>query len=120
MTVEIAPTTLVVCADAEQLKIVLLNLLINGAQAMAGRGTIAISARTENGSHEVRIADEGSGISADAREHLFEPFFTTRHRGTGLGLVTARRVLEAHHGSITLESAPTGRGTVAVVRLPAR
>ena len=118
--VQIDPSNLVVCADANQLKIVLLNLLINGAQAMAGHGTITITACTSAGSHEVRIADEGPGVSEEARDHLFEPFFTTRHRGTGLGLVTARRVLEAHHGSIALESAPAGHGTVAIVRLPAR
>src|SRR5262249_32662712 len=120
VTARIEPTSLVVPADPDQLKLVLLNLLMNGAQAMQGRGTLSIATRTSGTCHEIRIEDEGPGIPDDVREHLVEPFFTTRHQGTGLGLVTARRVLEAHHGSISLESAAHGQGTAAVVRLPAR
>jgi PAS domain S-box-containing protein len=117
--VRIEPTSIVVQADAEQLKLALLNLLQNGAQAMRGRGTIAIATTTAGEWHELRITDQGDGIPDAVRAHLFEPFFTTRHHGTGLGLVTARRVIEAHGGSVTLDPAPGG-GTVAVVRLPAR
>jgi PAS domain S-box-containing protein len=106
-------------ADPEQLKLVLLNLLINSAQAMEGQGEITVRARLVPGWHELRIIDQGAGIPAEVRDHLFEPFFTTKHRGTGLGLPTARRILEGHGGSITLEC-PSGGGTVAVVRLPAR
>ena len=93
-----------IVADLEQLKLVILNLLINSAQAMQGRGMIRASARTTAGGwHELRIIDQGPGISAEAREHLFEPFFTTKHRGTGLGLATARRILEGHRGTIEFE-----------------
>jgi PAS domain S-box-containing protein len=108
-----------ILGDLEQLKLVLLNLLINAAQAMDGRGQLRIAVRTMPGWHEVRIIDQGGGISPEARDHLFEPFFTTKHRGTGLGLATARRILERHHGTISLESNDNG-GTTAVVRLPAR
>jgi PAS domain S-box-containing protein len=106
-------------ADAEQLKLVIQNLLINGAQAMNGAGEITISARAAGGWHELRIIDQGPGILPSVQEHLFEPFFTTKHRGTGLGLATSRRIVENHRGTITLEC-PSGGGTVALIRLPAR
>lgn len=105
-------------ADREQLQLVLQNLLLNSAQAMHGRGRIHVSARRENGWHELRIADTGPGIPADVRARLFEPFFTTKHRGTGLGLATAKRILKAHGGSIEIDS-PAAGGTVVVIKLPA-
>jgi signal transduction histidine kinase len=108
----------IVTADREQLKLAILNLLMNSAQAMHGDGTIHVSALQVDGSIELRILDEGPGIPADVREHLFEPFFTTKHRGTGLGLATSRRIFEAHRGSLELVC-PPGGGTIAVIRLPA-
>lgn len=111
-------TDVVMRADPEQLKLVLLNLLINGAQAMQGRGEIGISFHRLAEWHEIRIVDHGPGIPVDVREHLFEPFFTTKHRGTGLGLATARRIIDGHGGTIELEC-PPGGGTVAIVRLRA-
>jgi PAS domain S-box-containing protein len=114
----IEETDFVLHADPEQIKLVLLNLLINSSQAMQGLGVIDISVRPSADWHEIRVVDQGPGIPAEAREHLFEPFFTTKHRGTGLGLATARRILEAHGGTIDLECPPTG-GTVAIVRLRA-
>jgi len=104
--------------DADQLGQALVNLLINSAQAMEGRGYIRISAQRRNGWQEVRIVDHGPGIPPDVRAHLFEPFFTTKNRGSGLGLVTARRILEGHGGSIDFEC-PAGGGTVFTLRLPA-
>jgi PAS domain S-box-containing protein len=104
-------------ADAEQLKQVLQNLLINGAQAMNGAGPLTVLSRQSSGWQELRVSDQGPGILPDAREHLFEPFFTTKHRGSGLGLATSRRIVENHGGTIALES-PPGGGTVAVIRLP--
>jgi PAS domain S-box-containing protein len=116
---DVEASTSMVSADAQQLKLVLLNLLMNGAQAMHGEGRLVVRVASTSGQHEIRIADEGPGVPPDVREHLFEPFFTTRHRGTGLGLVTARRIIEAHGGTVQLECPPTG-GTVAVVTIPAR
>ncbi len=107
----------VISADAQQLRQVLLNLLINGAQATKGRGEITITVETVGVGCELRICDEGPGISREARDHLFEPFFTTKHRGTGLGLAIARRIIEAHGGTLRLECPPSG-GTVAVVWVP--
>jgi len=104
-------------ADREQLKLVLLNLLFNSAHAMQGKGTIRVSTAERDGFIELRVVDEGPGIPPHVREHLFEPFFTTKHRGTGLGLATARRILDAHHGTIELDSPPAG-GAAAIIRLP--
>jgi PAS domain S-box-containing protein len=106
-----------IVGDSEQLKLVLVNLLINAAEAMAGRGVIRLSVRTVPGWHELRVIDQGPGISPEARDHLFEPFFTTKHRGTGLGLPTARRILGNHGGTLEFEC-PPGSGTTAIVRLP--
>ena len=105
-------------ADAEQLRLVLLNLLVNSAQAMQGRGEVRVFSQRLPSGVELRIADSGPGLTDEARARLFEPFFTTKHKGTGLGLATARRILEAHHGSIELESRPEG-GTIAIATLPA-
>jgi signal transduction histidine kinase len=66
----------------------------------------------------VRIADRGPGMTPEARRNLFRPFFTTKARGTGLGLPTAKRLVELHGGSIDVESAP-GAGTTVTVSLPA-
>ena len=118
IAVEVPPEEKVV-GDPEQLKLVLLNLLINSAQAMEGQGAIKVQSRRVPGWHELRIIDHGSGIPPEVQEHLFEPFFTTKHRGTGLGLPTARRILEGHGGSISLDC-PIGGGTVALIRLPIR
>jgi len=107
-----------VLADPEQLKLVLVNLLINAAQAMGGRGQVNVTVESSDGWHVVQIRDQGPGIPADVQEHLFEPFFTTKHRGTGLGLATARRILEGHGGTIELIS-PAGGGTIALIRLQA-
>lgn len=112
-------TDLTVAADPEQLKLVLLNLLINSAQAMDGKGQIDVLVRAVDGRVELRVIDQGPGIPPEAREHLFEPFFTTKHRGTGLGLPTARRILEGHGGTVELDC-PPGGGTIAIVRLPVR
>jgi PAS domain S-box-containing protein len=119
VVIDVAVDAETIVADLEQLKLVILNLVINSAQAMQGHGTIRISERTAGGWHELRIIDQGPGISAEARERLFEPFFTTKHRGTGLGLATARRILEGHRGTIEFECPPAG-GTTAIVRLPRR
>jgi len=103
--------------DREQIKLVLLNLVLNAVQAMPRTGTVRIASRDTDGSHEILVIDHGPGIPADVREHLFEPFFTTKSRGTGLGLATARRIVESHGGTLRLECPPSG-GTTAIVTLP--
>ena len=104
-------------ADAEQLQVVFLNLLLNAAQASSTGGTVSVTVDTDDGFCRVAIADRGPGIPPDVREKIFEPFFTTKHRGTGLGLPTARRVVERHRGTIDVQS-PASGGTVVTVTLP--
>ena len=118
LSIEIDSPDIMILADPDQLKLVLRNLLINSAQAVDGRGEIRIVVRISEGWSDIRIADQGPGIPSPLRDLVFDPFFTTRHRGTGLGLPTARQILEAHGGLLELECPPEG-GTVAIVRLPA-
>jgi len=107
----------VVQADAELLRTVFLNLLINAAQAQGTSGTIRVTISADDLAATVAIADEGPGIPPEIREKIFEPFFTTKHRGTGLGLPTARRVVERHRGTVEIDS-PSSGGTVVTVTLP--
>ena len=104
-------------ADAEQLQIAMLNLLLNAAQAAGAAGQVRVSVAARNGLCQIAIADSGPGIPAEIRDRIFEPFFTTKHRGTGLGLPTAKRVVERHHGEITVSCPPEG-GTIVTVTLP--
>jgi PAS domain S-box-containing protein len=106
-----------VMADPDLLKIVFVNLLVNGAHAMKGRGTIRVSLTTVTDSCQIAFADEGPGIPSDVRDKIFTPFFTTKSRGSGLGLPTAKRLVEAHRGNITI-ACPTSGGTIVTVELP--
>jgi two-component system nitrogen regulation sensor histidine kinase NtrY len=117
---DLAPEVPRLQADADQLKRVLGNLLQNALEAMDGRGgVVRVSTRRVPGSSvvEIAVADEGRGIGPEDMENLFEPYFTTKPRGTGLGLLISRQIVEEHGGELTLESAP-GRGTTARVFLP--
>jgi len=106
-------------ADSDQLRLVLMNLVINAAQAMNGRGRIDVAVAAIDNQVELTITDAGPGIPMEIRERIFEPFFTTKHRGTGLGLPTAKRIVEAHDGRLVVEDAPAG-GTTVRVWLPRR
>ena len=107
-----------VMADAELLKIVFSNVLVNAAHAMHGQGVVHVSIRALDGVCRVAFQDSGPGIAPDIREKIFTPFFTTKSRGTGLGLSTARQLVEAHAGTIYVEC-PAGGGTTVTVQLPA-
>jgi len=117
--VEVTGQVPVVTADAELLKIVVQNLLLNAAHAIQGQGLIEVSVLPTEGACQITIADHGPGIPPDVLEKLFTPFFTTKARGTGLGLSTARRFVEVHGGTLTIESPAMG-GTSATIRLPIR
>jgi len=99
------------------LEIVFHNLLINGAHAMAGRGSIRVDVAVAGDECEVVFTDRGPGIAETIRDKVFDPFFTTKIRGSGLGLPTAKRFVEAHHGQILIDT-PHGGGTRVIVRLP--
>ena len=108
--------------DANQLSQVLMNLLLNAAQATPEGGRITVSAeRLRSGeSVEIRIVDTGCGIPPDVLPHVFEPFFTTkRGKGTGLGLSISETYVRSHDGEIQIESTPNS-GTTVTIRLPLR
>lgn len=107
-----------ITGDSELLRIVFQNLLLNAAQALQGKGTVVVRLTSEKDRQSVTVADQGPGMSPDARANLFRPFFTTKSRGTGLGLPTAKRLIELHSGSIAVDSVP-GQGTTVTVTLPA-
>lgn len=102
--------------DADRLQQAVTNLLQNAAQA-APEGIVVLSAEQVAAELVLRIRDEGPGVPLDQREQIFQPFFTTRTRGTGLGLAVARRVIELHGGTIEVLSPPAG-GAEFCVRLP--
>lgn len=105
-------------ADPGLLKIAFLNLMVNGAQAMGGRGTMRVALESSSTTCRIAFKDHGPGIPREVREKLFTPFFTTKQRGTGLGLATAKRLIEAHQGKITIDC-PLEGGTTVTVQLPA-
>lgn len=115
--VTVSGSDLIVPADAELLKPVFLNLLINAAQAMGGTGKVEIAIRGDGKHAHVAFRDQGPGIPVAIREKIFEPFFTTKHRGTGLGLAIAKRVVELHGGTLKVDC-PDGGGTVVTASLP--
>ena len=111
-------TGAVVNVDAEQLQLAVQNVLMNAAQALNGSGAIHVGIARDGGNWTISVADSGPGMPPDVKAKVFEPFFTTRSRGTGLGLPIARRVLEAHGGGIVIDTPPAG-GTVVSMSLPA-
>ncbi len=105
-------------ADREQLRQVFTNLILNGLQAMAGQGTLTISAELEPGQAcSITVADTGPGIPLEQRERLFTPFYTTKQNGTGLGLAVSWGIVRNHGGTIEVQSAP-GCGARFSVVLP--
>jgi len=91
------------------------NLLRNAAEAMGGRGSIEIAVSRDGNGLAVTIADHGAGIPDDLRQRVFEPYFTTKSDGTGLGLALVRQTIEAHNGSITVAETPGGGATFSIV-----
>jgi signal transduction histidine kinase len=108
-----------ITGDREMLQIVFQNILMNAAQAMDGQGRIDVTITQTNGRCHVAVADRGPGMPQEVREKAFDAFFTTKHRGTGLGLPIARRVIEAHGGTIHIDVVPAG-GTTISLELPLR
>jgi signal transduction histidine kinase len=106
-----------ITGDRELLQVVFQNILMNAAQAMDGRGRIEVTITHSDGRCRIAVADRGPGMPAEVREKAFDAFFTTKHRGTGLGLPIARRAVEAHGGAIHIDVPDTG-GTTVSVELP--
>jgi signal transduction histidine kinase len=103
--------------DSDLLKQAVLNVVINGVQAMPGGGVLSIRLDREDGSAQVEVQDEGQGIPPEIRDKIFNLYFTTKEKGSGIGLAMAYRVMQLHNGSVDFESEPD-RGTTFRLRLP--
>lgn len=113
----LVPKLAEVTADPNQLHQVIINLLQNAADAVPDNGLIRIECSFSPAAVSISITDNGIGIDGDAARHLFEPFWTTKPSGTGLGLAISYRIVEAHGGTIAVES-PPGGGCRFVITLP--
>ena len=104
--------------DKDQFKIALLNLFINAIEAMEpSKGVLLVATAKTNDHLLLSISDNGKGISEEDLRHLFEPFFTGKSEGTGLGLTTVQNIIHSHKGNIYVES-ELGKGTVFSLKFP--
>lgn len=117
----LAPELPLLTADIQQLNHLFMNIILNAAQAMEGRGTLALKSqlKADGATILIEIADTGPGIPDETLGHIFEPFFTTKEegKGTGLGLSLAYGIVENHGGRISVKSR-TGEGTCFFIELP--
>jgi signal transduction histidine kinase len=112
--------------DPTQLKQVLINLVQNAAESIGRDGSVTLRARAGEAKFKnkntpaiiLEVEDNGSGIEPEVQERLFDPFFSTKENGTGLGLPISAKIIDQHHGRLDFESQP-GRGTIFRVMLPA-
>jgi signal transduction histidine kinase len=116
-SIKLDPAVPLIKADRDQLRQVFWNLFLNAVQAMGDHGHVRVESRRRGECAEIEIQDSGRGISRSIQPRIFEPFYTTRAAGTGLGLATVRRIIEEHHGKIRVDSEP-GVGTCFTVTLP--
>jgi two-component system sensor histidine kinase PilS (NtrC family) len=105
--------------DAEQFRQILWNLCLNAAESMPEGGELRVAVAVRGETLEVTVTDTGEGIAADDLSHVFEPFFSTKSEGTGLGLALVHRVVQEHGGEIDVRSSP-GLGTTFTLTLPSR
>lgn len=111
------PENIQVTGDQEKLKVAFRNLIINAVEAIKGKGRIAVEARQDAGGVVIEVEDTGEGIDPRTRDRIFEPDFSTKDLGTGLGLPIAKKIIEDHGGTIDLSS-ELGKGTRVKVFLP--
>jgi PAS domain S-box-containing protein len=114
---ELPSDPLSVKVDADFLKQAILNVVLNGVQAMPQGGTLSVSARREDEIVVTEIQDQGSGIPAEIQDKIFELYFTTKKGGSGIGLAQTYQIMQWHYGSLDFESV-TGQGTKFRLRLP--
>ncbi|MEW6230282.1 MAG: ATP-binding protein, partial [Bacillota bacterium] len=113
------PQGVVAFADQNQIKQVLINLMLNAIEAMPGPGSIHIEASSNGrGSVTIAVSDSGSGIAKEDLKRVFEPFFTRKPKGTGLGLPVSYRLMQENEGDLRVESL-IGQGTTVTLELPA-
>jgi signal transduction histidine kinase len=108
-------------SDPQQLQQIFLNIFLNAAEAMPGGGTVTVKTGSDTapGTIFIEVSDTGNGIPAEAMEQIFKPFFTTKVKGTGLGLAVSRRLVEEHGGRIIAGNNADGGATFKVI-LPIR
>jgi two-component system NtrC family sensor kinase len=103
--------------DAELMERVFYNLVLNAAQATASGGAVTVKTRAVGRDAEVVVIDRGSGIDEKTMKDIFNPFFTTKAEGVGLGLAIVSKIVDEHGGKIAVESEP-GKGSIFSVTLP--
>lgn len=113
---DVPPNTLL-CADREMVRRAVLNLVLNALDVMPQGGDLVVTACETDEGIELEIADSGPGLDDDQRRRLFEPFYSTKETGTGLGLSVVAHVAEAHGGSVTADNCPEG-GAALTLCLP--
>lgn len=117
ITTDFGERELTIIGDRKQLQQVLWNITLNAVQSIEEKGLVTIGMVNDNSTVKIIIKDTGKGISPEQLTCVFQPFFTTKHKGTGLGMTISRRIIEQHHGSISIESKP-GKGTIISITLP--
>jgi signal transduction histidine kinase len=110
------PEEITIDGDRDQIARVLSNLILNASQAMGGKGRIFLEAERHPGETWLRVRDEGPGVPHDVHHRIFEALFTTKAKGSGLGLALSRKIAEAHGGTLVLE--PTTAGASFLLRIP--
>ncbi|MEO6905863.1 MAG: CHASE3 domain-containing protein [Ginsengibacter sp.] len=105
-----------ISVDIEKIKIAFLNIIVNAIEAKSDNGIIQISTETKNGNCVVKISDNGKGMAKPEVERLFEPYFTTKEKGNGLGLANSQNIVLGHEGNISVES-EYGKGTTFTIIL---
>lgn len=110
-------TTAIIRGDRSKLYQVFDNILSNATDALGSAGTVELRVLNENGYVTVECSDDGHGVPEEIRDKLFDPFFTTRPKGIGLGLSIAYEIVQAHNGTTEIASSPV-KGTIVTVRLP--
>jgi signal transduction histidine kinase len=117
VTLDVSPDLPLAWADARQIGQVLGNLVTNAYQAMNDSGTLTLTARVEQGRVSLAVSDTGCGISPEDQVHIYEPLFTTKAHGIGLGLALSKNYIDLNEGTIEFESAP-GAGCTFTISLP--
>jgi signal transduction histidine kinase len=118
LDIDVPPNTLL-SADREMIRRALLNLVLNAIDAMPDGGTLVITSYDSVRGFELEVADSGPGLNDEAKRRAFEPFYSTKQNGTGLGLAFVHHVAEAHGGTVTVVNCPEG-GAAFTIKIPRR
>ena len=103
-----------ITCDENQIKQAFINIILNSIEAMPDGGQLTVETKDKDNTLQISIQDTGPGIPKDKLEHLFDPFYTTKEKGTGLGLFIGHQIIASNNGNIIIES-PTGKGTVVTI-----